>query len=437
MYPKNGQKSSSPGLFYRENRMDIKRIDRLLLYTAAGVLVFALLFQIVTGMVQPGNTTLVFTQWWQDDLAEGALSSLVREFEALHPGIEIRLDNRPYPEIRDRIIPNMISRERSRESSPDILGLDQYWLWHLVENGALEPLDEDPPNGEPVSLNTPDRKWALPLVLFINPLFYNIERLQAKGFNRPPKTRTELIEYAKALTEPQAGRFGLTLALSQDNPQGIYQDFFSWIWSSGTLTIRGGKADFSSPPVIETLHFLNRLYQDGCIAPGIFSKTETEKRREFLEGRAGMMIDSVSNIDAIRKQNPGAAFGVTTVPGPDAYTGKPAFGTAGWYAGIPQKSKHKDQARIFLSFLAEQSSLLTAKAHGVPANGNTSSGETDPLYSKTSDMFESGEAVQELITLRNLDKLEAIVREALYAMFEQNRSPEETAQTIQRRWDGL
>jgi multiple sugar transport system substrate-binding protein len=418
--------------------MDIKRLDKPLFCMAAVALVLVLVFQLAA-RIQPKNTTLVFTQWWQGELEQDTLGSLIREFESLHPGISIRLDKRSYPEIRERIIPAMISPVSSREAPPDILGLDQYWLGYMVENGVLESLDgysRDPESG-PAARNGQDPQWALPLVLFINPLFYNIDRLQAKGFNRPPKTRTELIEYAKALAEPSAGRFGLTLALGPDNPQGIYQDFFSWIWSSGTLIVHEGRADFSSPPVIETLDFLNRLYRSGYISPGIFSKTDNEKRREFLEGRAGMMIGPVSDIDAIRKQQPGAAFGVTAVPGPDTYTGKPAFGTAGWYAGIPQKSRHKDEAWIFLSFLAERSSLLTAKAHGVPVNGSGGIPyvEDDPLYSKASDMFEGGEAVQELVSVRNLDELELIIRESLYAMFEQNRSPEETALAIQRRWE--
>jgi hypothetical protein len=57
--------------------------------TAAGLLLFYLLIGI------PGRgTTLVFAQWWEDDLEAGVLESLVNDFEEQYPGVKIQLEKK-------------------------------------------------------------------------------------------------------------------------------------------------------------------------------------------------------------------------------------------------------------------------------------------------------------------------------------------------------
>jgi multiple sugar transport system substrate-binding protein len=344
-------------------------------------------------------------------------------------------------DIRERITGGTSPAEDSRRKgklASDIIGLDQHWLGSLIQNDALEPLDRYLGETEfslPIAPDGTAQNRALPLVSFMTALFYNIDILRQAGFNRPPKTRSEFIAYAKALTAPSEDRFGFTLSLSPQNPEGIYRDVFSWVWASGEVLTREGKLDFTAPPFIETLDFFRTLYRNGHLSPGIFSKTEDDKRREFFAGRIGMMTGSIADINIIREQNPRAAFGITTIPGPDSYIGSPPLSVTSWYAGISRRSEHKDEAWAFLSFLVEQGPLLTAKAHGIPVSGGgVNYTEQDPLYSKAADIYEAGEVVREFLEIPALDILEIILRDELQAMFEQDRSPEDTALAIQRRW---
>jgi multiple sugar transport system substrate-binding protein len=110
-----------------------------------------------------------------------------------------------------------------------------------------------------------------------------------------------------------------------------------------------------------------------------------------------------------------------------------------WYLGIPRSAAHKDEAWAFLSFLLERSALVAEKAHAVPGNRNnvTDFVTDDPLYAKAYDMYTAGETVQEFTGVPRVDEFEAMVREQLYALFEKDQSPGETAKHIQQRWEEL
>jgi multiple sugar transport system substrate-binding protein len=422
--------------------MDIKRVDKFLFYTALAVLAAGILCGIMVGTLKPKYTVLTFTQWWGEELEPDTLESLVRNFEDLHPDIKIRLQRQSYEEMEEQILPALLSPEGGKGKSgplPDILGIDQHWMQELIQGKVLEELGPYLKNSElaPFPAEITEQRWALPLVSFISPLFYNIELLQAAGFIRPPKNRSELLAYAQRLTDRSTGRYGLTLALGRENPPGMVNNFFPWIWASGTTLTEEGTLRFNFPELIETLDFLRRLYLQGSISPGIFTKTEEEKYREFLLGRIGMMLGSISDIEKIRKENPGFTFGITTVPPPDAYIGKPVLGVDPWYAAITRQCEHKEEAWAFLFFLAQRRSFLTAQAHGVPVRegGISSYAEQDPLYSKAMDILETGEAVRELTAIPRTGELETIIREELSRMLDGGQSPEATAQALQRRWD--
>ncbi|MDR0690151.1 MAG: sugar ABC transporter substrate-binding protein [Spirochaetaceae bacterium] len=423
--------------------MDAKRLDWFLFCFAVvvlGALFFSALNFLPNQFKALGNTTLVFTQWWQDELEADTLEAMVREYEGLNPGITILLAHKPH----HTMMGELFSREDGGPP-PDIIGLDSSWLYELIRADLLEPL-ESYKNGAAELEDAgafPDdtpgeyENWAIPLISFMAPLFYNSPLLEAAGFDRPPKTREEFLTYARALTDPPAGRYGMALALSPESPQGVYRDVFSWIWASGVEAGPETALDFTDPAVIDTLDFLNRLYREGLLSPSPFTKTEDEKRREFMQGRAAMMVGSIPEINRIMEENPEMRLGITTIPPADKYLGRPVFGLTSWYAGISRESRHKDEAWAFLSFLCERRSFLASMAHAVPGNRDEAAGIAgeNSLYAKAYDMYTAGEAADQFAGVPGVKELETILREELRALFEGRSTPPETARTIQQRRD--
>lgn len=370
---------------------------------------------------------LFFTQWWEEEMETDSLRALIREFEERRPDITIVLDTRPYSEIRDQLVYKKGGDEAA--FSPDILGLDPSWLYELVESGFLENLDGyQGKSAEDTSLSP---SWALPVADTMDVLFYNIDILQAAGFDRPPKDRETFSRIARAVTNAAQDRYGLTLALGAENPQAVYTDFFPWFWAGGIPLFQEGQIRYDTPQGIDTLEFLADLYRNDLVVPGSFVKKTVEKREEFISGKAAMMIGSASDISTCQER--GLHFGVTTVPGPASYIGKPVFGLRGWYAGLNRESKYKAEAWDFLCFLTEKRFQISKAARAVPG-GRTAEDyiNTDPLYSKIYDIYEIGEALEEFTRVPKMRDTENIFREALYRLLEEGQSSTAAARAIQQ-----
>jgi multiple sugar transport system substrate-binding protein len=429
-----------------DRTFDLRKIDRLLLVLAlivlaAGFMFFRLMKKAAETQKKDTakNAPLVFTHWWEDEMEEGTLLALAEEFEALHPGLKVQLDNRPYAEIL-----NGLRSPGESSLAPDLVGLDPFWFEDLVRQDLLEELDpwestENLPMEPPEGSDWGYEKWGRHLISFINPLYYNIALLQEAGFDRPPKNHGEMLAYARAVTDAGAGQHALTMAVGPENPWGIYRDVFSWIRSFNPPAFRNSPPDFSAQSLAGALNFLWDLRREECIVPGTFTKTEAEKREDFIQGRAAMMIASVSEIHLLRQRMGEDAFGITLVPGEPVQEGKPLLGLTGWRLGIPRSSARKDEARAFLSFLLERGPLIAEKAHAVPGNLSRTMDFSagDPLYAKAYDMYAAGETVQEFSGVSGVDKFEELVREQLHALFEKGRTPEETAGHIQQQWEKL
>ncbi|MDR3145605.1 MAG: sugar ABC transporter substrate-binding protein [Treponema sp.] len=429
------------------------RGDRNRWFSGLAVLILALILVLCCRKPQiPGesDSTLVFAQWWEDEMEAGSLQALVDEFREQYPEINVRLDTRSYGEIRDRLLyagENGEGEEAPRgegavSGAPlraDILGLDPRWIGELAENRRLEHLDADHTDseGRTISFYVPRGTVALPLASFMTPLFYNVELLEAAGFDRPPKNRTEFLNAARAVTNPRKGQYGFALALNPENPGGIAADIYSWFRAANGPLLDRGNPRFNTPEAIEVLGFLRELYRSSLISPLSFSKTEAEKLEEFMDGRIAMMIASVRDIPRIRERD--VPFGVTAVPGSASSFGKPAFGLYGWYAGISAASPNKADARTFLSFLAGNRVRLGAAARAVPGGGDAAGDyiNDDPLFSKVYSIYEAGDVLEEFTGRRSAAEEETLVWKALYRMLEEGRTPAETAAAIQQGWEAL
>jgi multiple sugar transport system substrate-binding protein len=390
--------------------------------------------------VLPARDTLVVAHFWQDDTVESALRMLAEAFRKQNPDVFIEFRDYSYAAMQDMLLvplPEQITDKKQKDfASSDIFVFDPRWLSEMIRNDTLEPLSDYIQEAE----DEPADTWAVPLTASIDILFYNIDVLKAVGFERPPKNWTEFEKYAKVLSSP--GRYGWTFSLVSDG----YPEIYPWIWAAGAAMLEktGNGTNpaevipaFNNPAVVETLDFINSLKNAGVIAPNVSAKTKAQKINEFTSGKAGMMIASIEDIEAVRRKMGDTSFGVTTVPHPDDFAGsRPIFGVRNAYAGIRKDSKRKEEAWAFISYLAGQSPLLANAIHALPGNGNTPvSSKDDSLYKKVYDMYESSEQVREFIGVPDVRALDAVVRDALDALFENGQIPDETARTIQGRWE--
>jgi multiple sugar transport system substrate-binding protein len=409
--------------------MEIKKFDRYLLAGALIVLgVFAVFGFFAGGTPPVGKTTLALawlagTESRGNGLERDDLLSLIKEFEERNPGIRVRLEDGGQAG----------GDGAGEEHVPaGVIVFDEGQINGFIRRGLLAPL------GTPADSGAEEDQRVIPLVSFMDLLFYNIDLLKAAGFDRPPKTREEFLACAGAVAaRGNGGVYGAALALDPGERPGIRREIFSWAWAAGAVIIRDGRVDFSGRPVIETLNFLGQLYAEGLISPGTFSKTRAQKNTEFAEGKIAMMTGSVEDMPLLRQRMRDSAFGITQIPGPAKYAGKPVIGPSFWYAGISASCEHPDEARAFLAFLAEESPFLAARVRAVPggSGGPRDDIAGDEFYSKAWDIYEASDLIREFSGFPRGDDLETIIREELPPLFEGKRSAADTAAAIQRRWD--
>jgi multiple sugar transport system substrate-binding protein len=391
-------------------KSDYSHLDRLLFYAGLAVLLIALpaalreLRQGIPALVVPGGNerALVFTQWRQDEGDDASLPGLIREFEERNPGIRIELDTRPYREVRALLLSGTETDAEARAALPDIVSLDPRWLPALNAEDLFESVE--------------------PLFSDLILLFYRTDLLRQAGFDRPPKNRTEFTALARALADPARRRYGFALALNAEDAMGVYRDVLPWFRSAGPSLLSNGGPAFTAAPVVDTLRFLDALSREGLLAPEPFAKTGRDLREDFAAGRLAMMLAPARSIKTLRAA--GLPFGVTTIPGPDAYIGKPVVGLTTRCAGVLRSSPYGDEARAFLAFLGE-------KAGGPwPAAG------ADSLELKVRDIYAAADTTGDYLGLPAETALEAILGEELSLMFASSRTPEETAAAVQKRWMG-
>ena len=397
--------------------------DKLLFILALAVLATAIFRFGGKAIANVANPPIVFTQWWQDDIGKEALLDIIEEFEKFNEGIKIILNTTPYEDLRSVLLysANPASADDiSPDSFPgDIIALDPLWVPELLKKGIIE---------DPVIRVAQGSGEGL--LSFINVLYYNIEILREAGFSMPPKSRGDFLNQTRALCNKEEGRWGL--AMGGNSSRGISDDVLPWIWAAGIELIKDGKPEVNSRQVTESLAFLSILNSEGIIAPGAFSADNNKKLEDFILGRAAFIIAPASDIDFLREYMGDEQLGVTSVPAPDNYTGKTFFGSAAWTAGVYSYSAHKEEARLFLDFLASKTSTLSAKLKATPGYSVLPDG--DSFYSKVWDIAIAGENARDFAGLP-WGELEIIFKEGLYLLFADKYSPAETAGTIQAKWE--
>jgi multiple sugar transport system substrate-binding protein len=278
----------------------------------------------------------------------------------------------------------------------------------------------------------------IPAVNFVYPLFTNDDILAAAGVTTQPATRTEFAEAAAKVTNPDANVYGWVLPLNQEAPNGIQNDVMSWAWASGESMLKDGQPDVTNAAVTEVVEYVKKLYDDGVVAPGAFSKKEPDKVEEFTNGRAAMMIDSLAHVTQIREANPDLHFSIGAVPAKDGYTGERGMPYASWGLGVAANSKHQAEAWKLAQFLLSKdtNSKLSSIANAFPNNKQAKPDyvDSDPVFAAAFDIWNAGYPANEFVGLPVSEDLMRTFDEQLQLVLDGKKDVESALADAQKAW---
>ena len=385
------------------------------------------------------DVTIEFIQWWEPELPAGSFRAIMDGFEAQNPGIKVKLISGPYSNTRDQIVTGAATGTLS-----DVVGLDGAWVNDLAKQGAIAALDDLMASTKfdasqvaaIIKLN--GKSYMFPVASFVYPIFINLDLLKAAGIEKPPTNRTEFVAAAKKLTDPAKNQYGWVLPLSLQTPNGVQNDVMSWVWASGGSMLKDGKPDLTNANVISALKFIESMYKEGLISPGTFAKQEQDKVEEFVNGRIGMMVDTLAHINMIRQRNPKLNFTISDFPAVDGYTGRKGLPYAAWGIGISEKSKNKDAAWKLVSYLMspEVNSKLVSIANAFPGNVKAKPDfvVSDKLFGKGFEIFQAGYLANEFVGLPVAEELMRMFDEEIQLMLDGKQTAEEAAAKAQAKW---
>jgi multiple sugar transport system substrate-binding protein len=385
------------------------------------------------------DTTIEFVQWWEPEMPAGALRGIMNDFEAANPGIKVTLVSGPYSATHDQIVAGAASGTLS-----DVVGLDGAWVNGLAKQGAITSLDPlmDAAKYDRSQIadiiKVDGKSYMFPLASFVYPVFVNLDLAKAAGVDKPPSTRNEFADAAKKMTHPDKNQYGWVLPLSLQTPNGIQNDVMSWVWASGGSMLKDGKPDVENAGVVSALEFVKSLNDAGVISPGIDATKEQDKVEQFVNGRVGMMIDSLAHINLIRKRNPDLHFGISALPAVEGYTGKRGLPYASWGIGVSENSKHKDEAWKLVSYLMspEVNGKLVTLANAFPGNVNAKPdfSKSDPLFAEAFKIFQAGKLANEFVGLPVAEQLMREMDIEVQKMLAGQETPQQVAANTQKAW---
>ncbi|MDR2796423.1 MAG: extracellular solute-binding protein [Spirochaetaceae bacterium] len=434
----------------------MKKFDIVIICAALVVFVLAVFFY-PSKKINFSQTTLVFSQWLNDDMDQEVLGKIIDEFEKSHPGINIVLENRNYRNLKTDCAGYLdIMRgggaggnenKKDTHKFPDIITVDPLWF----DDSEKRILFANQNGGETRESTATNEVYTRPLYSYFNALFYNIKILEDAGFDRPPKTRAEFADVCLKLKEKNI--YGLSVS------GDFFADIFPWIWSeAGTKTLQTingekDKFDFTEKNVVGSMDFFYKLNSQNTLGRPPFIKDDDEKINNFTAGKTAMITASSKLVKKLKTQHKDTRFGITNIPYPENYSGRPIFSMNCVHAAVLSSSSYSEAAFEFVEFIGAANAVLAAAAgatsddtassvFGGVLTDNLSPGERngtplDTIQAKAQSMIESAESVDDWKLFSACASLGSIAAEEINLMFRYKQGAADTAETIKNRYNSV
>jgi multiple sugar transport system substrate-binding protein len=298
------------------------------------------------------------------------LPDLAKEFTEI-TGIKIEFESIPYSSTLEK---HMIALATS-STAYDLMNIDNLWFPQYVQ--YLRPLDDymkNPKLGDP-DMNVADfvaevlqgyqwegKTYSFPEGYFFPILIYRKDLFEKAGLKEPPKTYQEYYEYAKKLTDKNAGIFG---TVEHGQRTGVFDELCTPYWGKGgQLFDKKLKPIFNNKDMIDVMTIYQKLYTEGLVPPGATDFELGEAAAFFMQGKAAMMWNwsmMGADIEDPKLSKVAGKVGYAMFPKDNAnvvhYVREASTGLC-----IPKTASNKEAAYLFIQWLTSRNTLFKVEA---------------------------------------------------------------------------
>lgn len=413
------------------------KVKKLVKY---GVLTAALAAMAVGACASADDITLEFQQWWGVELPDGALQEIVDGFTE-ETGIKIELLSNPYADTKTQI-----AAGAATSTMADVVGLDGAWVYDFAKQGAIANLTElMTADGYDDSQLSDQIKWEgntymIPVVNFAYPLYVNTDILEEAGVEAIPTTWSEFLaalENIKANTD----KAGYAIPLNTEAPNGIQNQFSSWLWASGGALMKDGvPALTDNEGLVAVIDLFKQMKDNGYLSDGAEAMKEQDMVNEFENGRLAFMVDGISHLTTIKNESPDLNFTYAPMPVQDGYDGKSGMDVANWGIGIAENCEYKAEAMQFVEYMMspEVNAKLAQLANAFPGNSTAEPdySSNDELFLTAYEIFQNGYAINEFTGAPTAEDLMRSMNEQLILYFDgDTESVDDMLAATQEAWE--
>jgi multiple sugar transport system substrate-binding protein len=214
------------------------------------------------------------------------------------------------------------------------------------------------------------KRCALPMLADTYGLYYNKDLFEKAGLTSPPKTMSELADYAKKLTVRDGDSFKV---VGYDPAQGFYENapahygpVFGAQWVDGedksVLASQPGWTEFMKwQKGLIDFYGYDKLRRWQAGAGEEFSASNA-----FERGKLAMAIDGEYRTAFIKAEHPDLNYGTAPLPAADSQPDLYGAGyVTGNIVGIPKGAKHKEAAWELVKYLTTDEHALALLSNGL------------------------------------------------------------------------
>ncbi|WP_078062308.1 ABC transporter substrate-binding protein [Actinomyces provencensis] len=265
-------------------------------------------------------------------------------------------------------------------------------LPELVAKGVVQPIDDYTagagtdwsafPDNSLSGVTFDDQHYAIPLDTHAEIMYSNLDILSEAGVPVDADGQVSIsnVDEFKSVLDKikaSAGSDVSPLALPQngDDPYRVWWATYFQMGGTPIISDDGETITLDQATAVKAAEFVNSLYKDGYILPGI-----ADHQKLFQEGKGGLEFGGTWAVGAF-EQTDALNFSAQTFP--SLFNGSDATWADSHVLTIPTNPKRSDedtQAAVdFINFVASKGATIWAKSGQIPANSAVTS---DPAFAE-------------------------------------------------------